>query len=127
MHMASAIAFRSSGLPQVEWLDDHYQKASINGKAISFGEIKGFVFERMEAAKTLLEREILFRHDFNEFGYNCSKVVDILRQRKVRYSFIDSLENGFVKFRAKVLEVLLKDPLVRPIFVKRVNGQELEG
>jgi hypothetical protein len=41
------------------------------------------------------------------------------------YSFIDSMENGFVKFKDKLLEVLLKDPLVRSVFAKRVRGRGL--
>jgi hypothetical protein len=126
MHLASAIAFSLMGLPQVEWLDDDYRKVSINGKAVTFDDVKRFVFERMEAAKIQLEREILFGHDFKNFGYDCGKVVDGLWQRKVGYSFINSTENEFFKFKHKVLEVLLKDPLVRPVFGKRVSGRKLE-
>jgi hypothetical protein len=93
---------------------------------VTFEDIKTFAFERLEAAKTLLEQDILFGHNFNKFGYDSGKVVDVLRQRKVGYSFIDSAENGFVNFKQKVLDVLLKDLLVRLFFVKRVSRRELE-
>ncbi len=69
MHLASAIASGTSGLPQVEWLDHNYQKASINGKSIVFEDIKRFVFEWMESTKILLEREILFGHKLEEFEF----------------------------------------------------------
>ena len=126
MHLASAIAYGTPGLPQVEWLDDDYQKASINGKSVVFEDIKKFLFGRIEAAKIVLEMEILFGHKFEEFGYTCAKIVDVLRHRKVEYSFIDSRENGFIKFKDKVMKVLLEDPLIRPFFVKRVRGGKIE-
>src|SRR5262245_27943429 len=126
MHLASGIAYNSPGLPQVQWLDDDYKKASINGKVVTFENIKSFVHERLESAELMLKRDILFGHDSTEFGYSCSKVLDILRQRKVGYSFIESMDNGFIKFKYKLLEVLLKDPLVRPMFIKRVRGRTVE-
>jgi len=49
-----------------------------------------------------------------------------LRNRKIRYSFIDSSENGFVKFKDKLLETLLEDPLISPQFVKHVRGGRVE-
>jgi len=126
MHLASGIAYSSPGLPQVQWLDDDYKKASINGKVVTFENIKSFVHERLESAESMLKRDILFGHDFKEFGYSCSKVVDVLRQHKVGYSFVDSMDNGFVKFKHKLLEVLIKDPLVKPMFIKRVRGRTVE-
>src|SRR5579871_609795 len=126
MHLASGITYNSPSLPQVQWLDDDYTKASINGKVVTFENIKSFVHERLESAESMLKRDILFGHDFKEFGYSCSKVVDVLRQRKVGYSFVDSMDNGFVKFKHKLLEVLLKDPLVCPLFIKRVRGRTVE-
>lgn len=126
MHLASHIAYGTSGLPQVEWLDDDYQKASINGKAVTFEDIKKFVFDRLEAAKITLEREVLFGHTFEELGYKCGNIRDPLRHRKIGYSFIESRENGFVKFKNKLLEVLLEDPLVRPFFIRSVRGGKIE-
>lgn len=126
MHLASNIAYGSSSMPQVEWLDDDDEKASIHGKPVELNDIRRFVFERMEAATTQLEREVLFGHKFEEFVYTCAKVVDVLRTRKIGYSFIDSPENGFVKFKNKLLETLLNDPLISPFFVKRVQGRRVE-
>src|SRR5579871_3317340 len=126
MHLASGIAYNSPGLPQVQWLDDDYKKASINGKVVTFENIESFVHERLESAESILCRDILFGHDFKEFGYSCSKVVDVLRQRKVGYSFIDSLDNGFVKFKDKLLETLMNDPLVSSFFVKKVDGRNVD-
>jgi len=126
MHLASGIAYNSPGLPQVEWLDEECDKASINGKAVTFEDIKGFVHERMNAAKKMLGRDILFGHEFKEFGYSCGKVVEVLRSPKVGYSFIDSLDNGFVKFKDKLMEILLKDRLVKSMFVKRTIGERIE-
>jgi len=126
MHLASGIAYGTSGLPQVEWLDDEHQKASINGKAVVFDDIKRFVSERLEAAKNILEREILFCHTGEELGFTYGNIVDALRHPKVGYSFIDTAENGFVKSKDKLPQVLLNDPLIRPLFVKHVRGGIIE-
>jgi len=122
MHLASAIVYGTPGLPQVEWLDDDYQKASINGKSVEFEDIKKFLFGRIEAAKIMLEMEVLFGHKFEEFGHTCAKIVDMLQHRKVEYSFIDSRENGFIKFKDKLTKVLLEDPLIRPIHYRTENS-----
>jgi hypothetical protein len=53
IHLASTIAYGTTGMPQIEWLDDDHQKASINGKAVELDDIKKFVFDRIEAAKTI--------------------------------------------------------------------------
>jgi hypothetical protein len=37
LHLASAIVCGTSGMPQIEWLDDDHVKASINGKAVKLG------------------------------------------------------------------------------------------
>ena len=50
------------------------------------------------------------------------KVVNVLRNRKIDYSFIDSEENDFIKFKDKLMEPLPEDPLIGPLFVKRVRG-----
>src|SRR5208282_6281114 len=34
MHLASAIVYGTSGMSQIEWLDDNYQKACTNGKEL---------------------------------------------------------------------------------------------
>lgn len=64
------------------------------------------VFERIEAAKIVPEREIFFGHKFEEF----LRSLDILAGRSVTgyeierlidYSFIDGRVNGFIKFMNK--------------------------
>jgi len=126
LHLASAIAYGTTGMPQIEWLDDDHRRASINGKAVQLEDIGKFVFERLEAAKIILEKEVMFGHKFEEFGFTSAKVVDALRNRKIKYSFIDNAENGFVKFKDKLLQTLLDDPLIGPQFVKRVRGGRVE-
>ncbi len=37
--------------------------------------------------------------------------MDVLRHRKIGDSFIDSVENGFIEFKEKLLKVLLEDLL----------------
>lgn len=91
-----------------------------------FDDIKKFVFDRLEAAKLILEQEVLFDHTFEELGYKCGNIKDVLRHPKIDYSFITSRENGFVKFQDRLLNVLLKDRLIRPFFVKRVRGGKIE-
>jgi len=126
LHLASAIAYGTSGMPQIEWLDDDHIKASINGKAVELDDISRFVLDRVEAAKTVLEKEILLGHDFEDFGYTSAKIVDVLRNTQIEYSFIDSGDNGFVKFKDKLTETLLNDPLIKGQFVKRVRGGKVE-
>src|SRR5579859_3427318 len=90
LHLASAIAYGTSGMPQIEWLDDDHVKTSINGKAVELDDISKFV---LESVKTILEREILLGHDLEDFGYTSAKIVDVLRNTQIRYSFIDSGDN----------------------------------
>jgi len=126
LHLASAIAYGTSGMPQIEWLDDNHNRASINGKAVELVDIQDFVFDRLEAAKTILEKEVLLGHEFEEFGYTSAKIVDILRNTRIDYSFIDSSDNGFVKFKDKLMETLLNDPLIKSQFIKAVRGGRIE-
>jgi RecQ family ATP-dependent DNA helicase len=126
LHLASAIAYGTSGMPQIEWLDDDHVKASINGKAVELDDIQRFVLDRVEAAKTVLEKEILLGHKFEEFGYTCGKIMDMLRNTQIGYSFIDSGDNGFVKFKDKLMEMLLNDSLIKGQFIKRVRGGKVE-
>jgi len=126
LHLASAIAYGMSGMPQIEWLDDDHIKASINGKAVELDDISKFVLDRVEAAKIVLEKEILLGHDFEDFGYTSAKIVDVLRNTQIGYSFIDSGDNGFVKFKDKLMETMLNDPLIKPQFIKRVRGGRVE-
>jgi len=126
LHLASAIAYGTSGMPQIEWLDDDHIKASINGKAVELDDISKFVLDRVEAAKSVLEKEILLGHGFEDFGYTSAKIMDVLRNTQIGYSFIDSGDNDFVKFKDKLTETLLNDPLIKGQFIKRVRGGKVE-
>src|SRR2546430_16186929 len=64
LHLASAIAYGTSGMAQIEWLDDDHVKVSINGKAGELDDNSKFVLDRVETAKTVLEKEIILGHDF---------------------------------------------------------------
>ena len=86
-------------------------------------DIQNFVFDRIEAAKVVLEKEILLEHEFEKFGYTCAKIVDVLRNTQIEYSFIDSGDNGFTKFKNTLMETLLNDPLIKPQFVKSDHKQ----
>lgn len=79
LHLASAIAYGTTGMPPIEWLDDNHRRASINGKAVELEDIRRFVFERLEAAKIVLEKEVMFGHKFEELGFTSAKVVGALR------------------------------------------------
>jgi hypothetical protein len=126
LHLASAIAYGTSGMPQIEWLDDEYNKASINGKAVELDNIKNFIQNRIEAATMDLENKILLGHDFKKFGFTSTKTMDKLRDPKIGYSFIHSEDNGFVKFQDELLDKLLNDPLTKPQFVKCTRGRKVE-
>src|SRR5271169_3627831 len=69
LHLASAIAYGTNGMPQIEWLDDDHVKASINEKTVELDDISKFILDRIETAKIVLEKEILSDHEFNDFGY----------------------------------------------------------
>jgi len=126
MHVGSGIGYNLPGLLQMQWLEDEYKKASIDGKVVRFENIKRFVDEGVESGESMLKDEILFGHDFNEFGYSCGKVVDVVGQGKVEYLFVDRMDDGFVKFKDKLVKVLLKDWVVRGMFIKRVSGRTVE-
>ena len=107
LHLASAIAYGTSGMPQIEWLDDDHIRASINGKAVELDDISKFVFDRIETVETILEKEILLGHKFDDFGYTSAKIVDVLQNTRIGYSFVDNGDNGFIKFKDKLMETLL--------------------
>ena len=88
LHLAFIIAYDMSEMSQIEWLNDDHNRASINEKAVKLNDIKNFVHDRVEAAKTILEKEILLSHDFEKFEYTCANIVNILRNTRIEYSFI---------------------------------------
>ena len=87
LHLASAIAYGRTGMPQIEWTDDDHRRASIYGKAVKLDDIKKLVFDRIEATKVILENEILFDHKFEQFGYTCAKSCECFEESEDRLFF----------------------------------------
>ena len=99
---------------------------SINEKTMKLKDIKKFVFERLKATKIILKKKMMFDHDFDEFEFTSTKMMNALRNRKIKYSFIDNAENGFVKFKNKLLQTLLNDSLISSQFVKHVKEERVK-
>lgn len=126
IHLTSAIAYDTSEMSQIEWLNDNHEKVNINDKIIELKDIKWFLFNRIEIAKIELKRKILFKHKLKEFEYICMKNEDTLRNKKIEYSFIDCMKNEFVKFKNKLLKTLLKNSLIKSFFIKYVRREKIE-
>src|SRR5947207_13814316 len=107
-------------------MKDDRIKVSINENAIELDYISKFVIDRIEAAKIVLEKEILLNHDFEDFEYTSAKITNILRNIKIEYSFIDSDDNDFVKFTNKLTKTLVNDSLFKEQFVKYVKNGMIE-
>jgi len=88
--------------------------------------ISKFIFDRVEAAKIILKKEILLGHDFENFEYTFVKIMNVLWNIQIGYSFIDSHDNGFVKFKDKLMETMLNDPLIKLQFIKCIKGGKVE-
>src|SRR5947207_13521798 len=73
LHLASTIAYGTTGMPQIEWLDDDHRRASINEKIMQLEDIGKFVFERLEATKIILEKKIMLSQELQEFGFTSAK------------------------------------------------------
>jgi hypothetical protein len=73
-----------------------------------------------------LEREVIFGLKIDDFGNTSGTVIDQLSNRTIRYSFIDSPENGFKASQDKLLKALMNDPLVASFFLTRVRGCKIE-
>ena len=102
-----------SEMSQIEWLNDYHIKMSINEKAMKLNDISKFVLNRIEIAKIILEKEILLNHDFKDFRYTSMKIMNILRNTKIEYSFIDNDDNDFMKFKNKLMKILLNNSLIK--------------
>ena len=89
-------------------------------------DINKFILDRIEAVKIVLEKEILLNHDFEDFGYTSAKIMNILRNTRIDYSFIDSEDNDFMKFKDKLMKKLLNDSLIKSQFIKRVRERRIE-
>lgn len=93
---------------------------------MELNNISKFILNKAEAAKIVLEKEILLSHNFEDFGYTSIKIIDILQNIYIKYSFINSEDNGFVKFKDKLTEILLNNSLIKGQFVKRIRGEKVE-
>ena len=76
---------------------------NINEKMMQLKDIKKFIFEKLEIIKIILKKKIIFNHKFKEFEFISIKIINILRNRKIKYSFIDNSKNEFIKFKNKLL------------------------
>src|ERR1700689_1003141 len=99
---------------------------SINRKTMELNDINKFVLDRVETVNTILEKEILLSHDFENFGYTSVKIVNVLRNTQIEYSFIDSGDNEFVKFKDKLMKTMLNDSLIKLQFIKCVRRRRVE-
>ena len=89
-------------------------------------DINKFILDRIEAAKIILEKEILLDHDFKDFEYTSAKIMNVLRNTKIEYSFIDNDDNGFMKFKDKLMKTMLNDSFIKSQFIKCVRGRRIE-
>ena len=80
---------------------------------MKLNDINKFILDRVEIVKIILEKEILLRHDFEDFGYTFVKIMNILWNTKIEYSFIDNDNNDFIKFKNKLIETLLNNLLIK--------------
>jgi hypothetical protein len=95
-------------------------------QTVGLDQLRGFVKRRLEAAQDQLEREVMFGHRMDEFGYTSAGVMDRFSNNTIGYSFIDSPENGFKRCKNKLLKALMDNPVVAPFLVKRVQGGRIE-
>ena len=86
---------------------------SINEKMIKLNNINKFVLDKVEIIMIILEKEILLNHNFENFEYIFMKIMNILRNIKIEYSFIDNNNNDFMKFKNKLMKILLNDSLIK--------------
>ena len=126
MHLAAAIVYGTSSMPQITWLDEENLRLSIHGKPLGLDRLRDFVQSRLQAAKDQFDREVMFGIRMEEFGFTSADVVDQLSNRTVGYSFVDSPENGFKACRDKLIKAVMEDPLIVSFFVKRVTRGRIE-
>ena len=86
---------------------------SINEKMIKLNDINKFVLDKVEIMMIILEKEILLNYNFENFEYIFMKIMNILRNIKIEYSFIDNNNNDFMKFKNKLMKILLNDSLIK--------------
>jgi len=94
-------------------LNDDYIKININEKIMKLNDINKFVLDKIEIMKIVLEKEILLNHNFEDFRYTSTKIMNVLRNTKIKYSFIDNDDNDFMKFKNKLMKILLNNSLIK--------------
>ena len=86
---------------------------SINEKIMKLNDINKFILDKIEIIKIILEKEILLSHDFEDFEYTSTKIINILWNIKIKYFFINNDDNDFIKFKNKLMKILLNDSLIK--------------
>ena len=94
-------------------MNDDYVKMSINEKIMKLNDINKFILNRIEIMKIILEKKNLLNHDFENFKYISIKIINILWNIKIKYSFIDNDDNDFMKFKNKLMKMLLNNLLIK--------------
>ena len=94
-------------------MNNDHVKMNINKKIMKLNDINKFILDRIEIMKIILEKKILLNHDFENFEYKIMKIINILWNTKIEYSFIDNDDNDFMKFRDKLTKILLNNSLIK--------------
>ena len=94
-------------------MNDDYIKININEKMMKFNDINKFILNRIKIIKIILEKKILLNHDFKNFKYIFIKIINILWNTKIKYFFINNKDNDFIKFKNKLIKILLNDLLIK--------------
>ena len=107
-------------------MNDDYIKININEKMMKLNDINKFIFNKVEIIKMILEKEILLNYDFENFRYTFMKIINILWNTKIEYSFINNNNNNFIKFKNKLIKTLLNNSLIKKQFVKYIKNRKIE-
>ena len=86
---------------------------SINKKIMKLNDINKFIFDKIEIIKIILEKKILLNHNFKNFKYIFAKIINILWNIKIKYSFINNNDNDYIKLKNKLIKILLNDLLIK--------------
>ena len=107
-------------------MNDDYVKMSINEKIMKLNDINKFILDKVEIMKIILEKEILLNYDFKDFEYISMKIMNILWNIKIEYSFIDNDNdnNNFIKFKNNLIKILLNNSLIKNKFIKYVRNKK---
>src|SRR5436190_1301050 len=95
---------------------------NINEKMMKLNDINKFILDRIEITKIVLEKEILLNHDFEDFKYTSTKIINVLRNIKIEYSFINNDDNNFMKFKNKLIKTLLNNSLIIMIEYNKIHS-----